>query len=250
MDHNTRSVFRRTHGGISTVPCSRSAAVAQMSDSSLPYPPVHPLSKPGEPVWEIATLFPAQGSWSEEEYLGLSTNRLVEFDGGRLELLPTPTLLHQLIVRFLYHALSEFVARRGLGEVFFAPLPVRLWEGKYREPDLVFLRLDRLGNLRGQPEGADLVVEVMSEGEENRRRDLVEKRHDYARAGVAEYWIVDPQQRRIEVLALEGDAYRSHGQFADGQTLTSPMFPGCRVAVSEVFAAAEAGADEERSRSD
>lgn len=110
--------------------------------------------------------------------------------------------------------------------MFFAPLPVRLWEGKYREPDLVFLRPDRLGDLRGQLDGADLVVEVMSEGEGNRRRDLVEKRSDYARAGVAEYWIVDPEERWIEVLTLEGAAYRSHGRFADGRTLTSVMFPG------------------------
>lgn len=217
-----------------------------MSDPSVPYPPVHPLSKPGEPVWEIATLFPAQGSWSEEEYLGLSTNRLVEFDRGCLELLPMPTLLHQLIVRFLYHALNDFVARSGAGQVFFAPLPVRLWEGKYREPDLVFLRPERLRNLRGQPDGADLVVEVTSEGEENRRRDMVEKRHDYARAGVAEYWIVDPEQRQIEVLTLQGDTYRTHGRFGEGQTLTSVLFPGCHVAVSEVFAAADAGTDGER----
>jgi hypothetical protein len=54
------------------------------------------------PTWEIAHLFPAQGTWSEEEYLGLSGNRLVEFSDGFLEVLPLPTTSHQALVAYLY----------------------------------------------------------------------------------------------------------------------------------------------------
>lgn len=193
------------------------------------------LSKPGEPPWDVALLFPLQGSWSEDDYLELSTNHFVELSEGCIEVLPMPTKLHQQIVRFLFLLLQEFVSSRRLGEVFFAPLPVRLWPGKFREPDIVFLRPGR-GEYHGQPEGADLVMEVLSEGEENRRRDMETKRNEYARAGIAEYWIVDPESQQVTVLVLEESTYREHGVFASGDTATSVLLAGFAVPVAELFA--------------
>lgn len=80
-----------------------------------------------------------------------------------------------------------------------------------------------------------MVVEIVSPGEVARERDLVEKPRDYAAAGIAEYWIVDPDERTIQVLALDGDAYRLHGLFKDGETATSVLLAGFAVAVSDVF---------------
>src|ERR1700678_345312 len=68
-------------------------------------------AQPGEPVWEIAELFPEQGAWSEEDYLALTTNRLVEFDNGMIEVLPLPTLSHQLIAAFIYDLLKAFLVK-------------------------------------------------------------------------------------------------------------------------------------------
>ena len=51
-----------------------------------------------EPAWDIARLFPPQGQWSEEDYFALDTNRLVELSDGFIEVLPMPTMVHQLIV--------------------------------------------------------------------------------------------------------------------------------------------------------
>jgi Uma2 family endonuclease len=103
-----------------------------------------PHSSIGQPTWEIARLFPDQGYWSETDYLALNTNQLVEFVDGRVEVLPMPTELHQLIVRFLFQALFEFTKKKNkLGLVLFAPLRVKLWEGRIREPDIVFLSADR-----------------------------------------------------------------------------------------------------------
>lgn len=188
--------------------------------SSLYDPSLVP-SPPGEPAWQIALLYPDQGAWSEGDDLSLDTNRLVEFDNGCIEVLPLPTMFHQSIVAFLHGRLDDYVCSRRLGKSLFAPLPVRLWQAKYRTPDVMFFRPQRLGDLHGQPDGADLVMEVVSEGPENRHRDLEQKRVDYARAGIAEYWIVDPEDRRIVVLALEDETYRVHGQFAAGS--------GCRL---------------------
>ena len=92
-----------------------------------------------EPTWEVAHLFPAQGSWTVDEYLDLPGNRLVEFSNGFLEVLPMPTIPHQLLLLFLYESLAAFVKPRDLGLVCIAPARVRLSPGKFREPDLFFL---------------------------------------------------------------------------------------------------------------
>ncbi len=192
------------------------------------------LSEPGEPPWDVALLYPLQGSWTERDYLDLGTNHLVEFSDGCIEVLPMPTKRHQQIVRYFFLALHQFVSSRGLGEALFAPLPVRLWPGKFREPDVVFLRPQR-GEHAGQPEGADLAVEVVREGDENRRRDVETKRLEYARARIPEYWIVDPESIRVTVLVLEDAAYREHGVFGPGETATSVVLPGFAVSVGELF---------------
>ena len=75
-------------------------------------------------------LFPPQGPWTEADYLGLSTNHLVEFSAGVVDVPEMPTDRHQAIVAFLFTRLLAFVSAEGLGTVRFAPLPVRLWPGK------------------------------------------------------------------------------------------------------------------------
>ena len=64
-----------------------------------------------EPAWEVALLFPAQGEWSEDDYLWLTDpGCLVELTDGHVEVLPMPTDAHQRIVLFLYRALYAFLA--------------------------------------------------------------------------------------------------------------------------------------------
>lgn len=192
-------------------------------------------SRRGGPTWEVVEWFPDQGEWSEEEYLSLGEGRLIEFDGGCLEFLPTPKPEHQLIVQRLCRLLQDFALAGRLGQVFAAPLPVRLWPGKYREPDVVYVRPGRLRSLRSPPEGADLVVEVVSPGEINRRRDEIIKRREYAEAGIAEYWIVDPAARKITVLALTDGEYAVAGSFGRRSRAKSTLLEGFEVDVGELF---------------
>src|SRR5438128_9737267 len=201
--------------------------------------PPRPTCRRGEPAWEVALLFPAQGEWTESAYLALDTNRLIELSDGCLEFLPMPTLFHQLIVDFVHTLLKTYVAAHAFGLVLFAPLPVRLWPGRFREPDIDYVRRVRIPNLHGQPQGADLAMEVVSAGTENRMRDLEIKRAEYADAGISEYWIVDPQEQRITVLTLDGQTYRVHGEFVPGMQATSVLLPGFSVDVEAVFAAAK-----------
>ena len=82
-------------------------------------------------------------------------------------------------------------------------------------------------------DGADLVMEIVSDGKRDRDRDLISKRAEYARAGIPEYWLIEPNERRITVLALQDGNYRIHGEFGPGSRATSAALPGfgggCRV---------------------
>lgn len=213
-----------------------SATQEQLSHDSLERR--RPLTR-GEPAWDVALLYPSQGSWTEQEYLSLGTNCMVEFDDGCIEVLPMPTWSHQLLVRWLFYRLSDFVRAGNLGEVMFAPLPVRLWAGKYREPDLMFVSRARAMSVVRYPDGLDLAIEVVSEGSDARTRDLEVKRTEYASARIQEYWIVDPQLRQITVLMLDGEEYRVHGVFEGEALLTSPLLAGFSFRASDAFAVAE-----------
>src|SRR5574341_375928 len=81
-----------------------------------------------EPAWEVALLLPAQGEWSEDDYLWLTdhTRCLVELTDGHIEVLPMPTDAHQRIVLCLYRALYAFLAAHGSGIVLVAPLRLRV----------------------------------------------------------------------------------------------------------------------------
>jgi len=189
----------------------------------------------GEPAWDVATLFPNQGTWSEDEYLALDTNHLVEFTDGYLEVLPMPTTTHQIIVAFLFEALKAFVSKHNLGLVLFAPLKIRIRPDKLREPDVLFAARDH-NHFVGEQfwTGADLVMEVVSADDPD--RDWVRKPVDYAELGIPEYWIVDPQRGVIVVLRLEVGRYVEHGEFARGARATSVLLPGFEVDVSAALA--------------
>ncbi len=186
-----------------------------------------------EPTWEVALLFPDQGAWSEEEYLALDTNRLVEFSHGSLEVLPMPSDQHQAIVGYLFSVFMAF-ARRVHGTVRFAPLRLRLWPGKFREPDVLLL-VDSTDSRRQSAwwTGADLVVEVISE--DDPQRDLATKRLEYAQAHIPEYWIVDPRNETLTVLALQGAAYHERGYFTRGDIAASATLPDLTVDVNALF---------------
>jgi len=190
----------------------------------------------GEPVWAIAQLFPGQGQWSEEEYLALDTNHFVEFSHGCLEVLEMPTESHQDFALLLYELLRQFVKPRNSGKILLAPFRIQLWPGKYREPDVIFMLAE---NSRRRSEhywiGADLVMEIISPNDRN--RDVVTKRHEYAQAGIPEYWLIDPQSKTITVFALQGTLYTVHGEFGLGAQATSRLLAGFTVDVALIFAA-------------
>jgi Uma2 family endonuclease len=194
----------------------------------------------GEPAWDLALLYPLQGQWSQEEYLSLtdSTNWLVEYTEGKIEVLPMPSIEHQLISQFLFLALYSFVNSRKLGQVLYSPTRVYVEPERYREPDIVFnFTANHAKSGKRYYQGADLVMEIVSDDDKSRERDLERKPEDYALGGIPEYWIVDPQLKSITVLVLRGKAYEARGVFAEGSLATSELLDGFAVNVVEVFEA-------------
>ena len=190
----------------------------------------------------LCELLPRQGDWNDEGYLWLTDhgNRRVEFTDGRIEALPVPTDAHQSVLLFLHALFRAWLRPRG-GVVMVSGMRMRVREGKFREPDILLLR-DRSDPRRQNRywQGADLVVEVVSLDDPD--RDLVEKRSDYAEAGIAEYWIADPRDETLTVLVLRGEAYVEHGRYGRGETAASVLFEGFAAKVSAVFDAPETGA--------
>ena len=184
-------------------------------------------------------VLPRQGHWSDEAYLRLTDEcpRLVEFTDGYVEELPTPTSSHQAILLFLYRLFHDHVSAMG-GVAMVSPLRMRVREGKFREPDILILR-DR-ADPRYQDRywlGADVVVEVVSP--DNPSRDWIDKREDYAEAGIPEYWIADPSTETITVLTLQGGAFVEQGKHSRSDSAASEVLPGLVVDVGEAFAAAD-----------
>lgn len=200
--------------------------------------------KTGQPAWEIAHLFPLQGAWSEADYLALETNHFVEFSDGNIEVLPMPSERHQDIVIYLFSLLRAFVTKERLGKVLIPPFRIRLRAEKYREPDVMFMLRENSHKRTDQYwHGADLVMEVVSP--DDPKRDTEVKLKEYAQAGIAEYWLINPLTEEITVYTLEqdADAYRVHNEVTAEGVAHSALLERFAVDAAEVFAAGEDDTD-------
>jgi Uma2 family endonuclease len=170
-------------------------------------------------------------------------------DGKRHELIdgehyvtPSPNTAHQRIVGRLHLALGNYLGEHRIGELFLAPFDVVFSQFDVVEPDLLYISAERRRDIltalhiRGTP---DLVIEVGSPG--TRRRDETIKRRLYERAGVVEYWIVDPELEVVRIYRRVSDGFgRAHELSRDaGDALSSSLFPGFDLPLESVFLAAE-----------
>jgi len=184
---------------------------------------------------EVLELFPRQGKWTERYYFSLpETNKIVELSSGRLIITPAPTTEHQEISSKLHLLVGNFVLSNNLGKVCYSPLDVRLWPGTIRQPDIVFMSNEHKDRITERYWGVpDLVMEILSESTE--KEDRTEKFSEYEKAGILEYWIVDPFGRVIEVYVLDRKAYKIMGKWGTGETAHSKVLAGFQASVDDVF---------------
>jgi len=193
------------------------------------------ISEIGQPTKEILSLFPKQGEWTEEDYFRLpETNKIIELSEGRLIITPSPTDQHQKISFRLSLSIGNYVLTNNLGEVRYSPLDVRLWKNKIRQPDIAFMSNEHKDRIMEKYwEVPDLVVEILSESTID--TDRKDKFYEYEKAGVLEYWIVDPEAKTIEVYVLENGTYILFGKYGVGEVAKSKLLNGLVVRVDDVI---------------
>jgi Uma2 family endonuclease len=182
-------------------------------------------------------LLPRQGEWHEQRYLALETNRLVELVDDCLEFPPMPTFNHQQLVGLLWLLLRTYAFSKRGARAVMAPFKLRIDGRNYREPDVLFLKPEHAGlHQDAFWTFADFLIEVVSPDEPN--RDYIDKRADYARLGVPEYWIVDPEKGQLLQLILKDGAYVDHAVHALDKTVRAVTLDGFEVDFAKLMAEA------------
>ena len=166
-------------------------------------------------------------------------------DGLRHELIDgehyvttAPILKHQKVLSNLHALIAPWLRNQPIGEVYFAPVDVVFSEFDVVEPDLLYVSNERAAevlkkaNVQGAPE---LVVEVGSPT--TRRRDETVKRALYERAGVSEYWVVDPELDVVRVYRRDGERFSRPVELSAeaGDVLTTPLLPGLDLELTDIF---------------
>jgi Uma2 family endonuclease len=169
------------------------------------------------------------------DYQLLPEDKRYEILDGDIGLVPAPSIKHQRVSRRLEMALVRHIENSGLGEVFDAPCDVVLSEENVLQPDLLFVRKERAGiigelNIQGPP---DLVIEILSAGTMDKDREL--KRKIYGGFGVLEYWIVDPDEETVEVLAWSEAGFITAGTYLKSDCISSALLPDLKLVLTQVF---------------
>ncbi len=162
-----------------------------------------------------------------EQFLAWDADVRAEWVDGEVVLLTPNTGPHQKVVAVLYMLLLQFLKQTQLGEVWVAPMLMRLPEKPSgREPDVLVLLTGHLDRYRVNfiDGPADLAVEVVSE--ESQGRDRGEKFIEYEAAGIPEYWLIDPLRHNADFYRLdENGRYRRAEPDPDGR-YRSAVLPG------------------------
>ena len=177
--------------------------------------------------WTIADLegFPENGNRYEIINGELFVTRAAHWD-------------HQDIAGAIYAELRVWSRQSGLGQAAFTP-GIIFSEADAVIPDVVWASHDRLtqfldssGHLTGAPE---LIVEVLSNTEKDKKRDRETKLKLYSVQGVSEYWIADREQQAIEVYQRENGVLKKAMTLFKTDRLTSPLLPGFNCEVKSLF---------------
>ncbi|WP_050769635.1 Uma2 family endonuclease [Thermosinus carboxydivorans] len=178
---------------------------------------------------------PVKERYTYEDYARLPEGAPLQLIGGKLVMTPAPGKTHQQVVKKLFRLLDDYVEQQKGGEVHFAPRDVELAPHEVYQPDILFISRERLAistedKVAGAP---DLVVEVLSPA--TAYYDLRKKFRAYERYGVREYWIADPEEKSIEVYALDGGKFVLASRAEVAGEVASQVLAGLTVDVGKVF---------------
>lgn len=175
---------------------------------------------------------------SDLELLPQDEWKRYEIIDGELFVSRAPHLKHQDAGGNIYFELQGWLRASGTGKAFFAP-GVLFSDVDNVQPDVIWISnerlatlLDEAGHLTGAPE---LVVEVLSAGTNNERRDREAKLKLYSSQGVQEYWIANWRLQTVEVYRRENALLRLVTTLLGTDELTSPLLPGFCCGIDQFF---------------
>lgn len=172
-------------------------------------------------------------SYADLQRMPEDGNRYELYD-GELYVVPSPPPIHQIISRRIFVALADFTRVHG-GEVFFAPFDIVLSEYNVVQPDLIYFGPETARRIRPREHvhfPPDVAIEVLSPS--TARNDRGRKRDLMARYRVPEYWIVDPDERLIDVSVLRSEGYRPAQTIRAG-SFASAAIAGFAIEVAPLF---------------
>ena len=183
------------------------------------------------------------------DYLTWNDDKRREIINGVVYEMAAPTLTHQRIVMWLSNRLYNFIEGRNeerICEIFVSPVDVRLAKNQFDDiivqPDLIMVcdpaKLEDDRCCTGVP---DMAVEIVSKS--SAQRDRIIKLNLYRKAGVREYWIVDPEEKTVMVCLLDDGKYvvnaYGYGYDEEGEPLPDvipvTILEGCEIHLSEIF---------------
>jgi Uma2 family endonuclease len=165
-------------------------------------------------------------------------------DGNRYEVIEgelfvsrAPGLPHQVVSGNMFGPIWTYLEANPVGQVIASPgLVLSEYSGVI--PDIVFFTHQRGTEIISGVRliaAPDIVIEILSPGHENVARDRIAKRQLYAKHGVNEYWILDSENRAVEIYRLKSGSLNLAATLKDEDQITSPLLPAFGCAVSQVF---------------
>jgi len=177
----------------------------------------------------LKDLLKKKKKYTYEDYMKTPDDERYELIEGELLMTPSPNTFHQHICGKLFLYIAQYVLENNMGKVFFAPYDVVLGKENVFEPDIIFVSNENLdiiteANIKGAP---DLIIEVLSPS--TAYRDLVKKKRIYAKFGVKEYWIVDPEEKTVELYVLKERQFDLKKSYRADEVVESILLKGLSI---------------------
>ena len=170
-----------------------------------------------------------------KDYEALPEGAPYQLIDGEFVMSPAHDPFHQELLKRVFLKFFGAIEETGNGKVLFAPVDVYINEENAFQPDLVVLLKDSLEKIaeKGVKGAPDMVVEVLSPS--TAYYDLRKKKEVYERAGVKEYWIVDPEMEEVEVYTNEGGSFRIFSRAKKEGKVRSSLIKGLEIGLEDLF---------------